>query len=339
MLEREGISCQLEPLFDEEYLASKFSSGKASMSKAIKAFFSRASSVFQAGRADVVVVHCDLYPYMPGFFEGLLRSRKIPYIYDYDDAIFHYYDMHRSPVVRRLMGNKIRNTIRGASRVLAGSPYLVDYARAVNPAVEWSPTCVDIFRYRTKKWADVACEPFTIGWIGAPTSVQFAAEAIPAIRELSTRIPVRIIFVGSGPVSYVGCKVEVREWSEATEVQEMLNFDVGIMPLPDEPWTRGKCSFKLIQYMACGLPVIASPVGMNNDVVIHGENGFLPSTTAEWLEAFGALAESVALRKKMGTVGRSIVERRFNTAVGGAKLLNAIQSVAISELAKARSHG
>jgi glycosyltransferase involved in cell wall biosynthesis len=150
---------------------------------------------------------------------------------------------------------------------------------------------------------------------------------MPAIRELSKRMPIRVVFVGSGPVFYEGCEVEVREWSESTEVAEMLRFDVGIMPLPDEPWTRGKCAFKLIQYMACGLPVVASPVGMNNDVVTHGSNGFLVASTSQWLSAFQALANSVELRRQMGAAGRRIVEQGFTTSLGGAKLLRAIQSV------------
>jgi glycosyltransferase involved in cell wall biosynthesis len=337
-LEKEGISCQLSPLFDDEYLSHRFLRGNASLAKAFRAFFARSKAVLDARSADVVIIHCDLYPYLPGFFEALLRRRKIPYIYDYDDAIFHYYDMHKSALVRRFMGNKIRNTIRGANAVLAGSPYLLEYARSVNPNVEWSPTCVDISRFAIKTWKDAPSGPFTIGWIGAPTSVQFVGEAIPAIREFSRRFPTRVVFVGSGPLSFEGVEVEVREWTERTEVAEMLNFDVGIMPLPDEPWTRGKCAFKLIQYMACGLPVIASPVGMNNDVVTSGSNGFLALSTDQWLSAFESLANSVSLRRKMGIAGRQKVQREYTTAAGGVKLLRAIQSATCTQVEPARVH-
>ena len=105
----------------------------------------------------------------------------------------------------------------------------------------------------------------------------------------------------------------------------MLQFDVGIMPMPDEPWMRGKCAFKLIQYMACGLPVVASPVGMNLDVVTAGDNGFLASSTSKWVEALETLASDVDLRRKMGAKGRLRVERDFTTAIGGTKLLHAVK--------------
>jgi len=328
MLEDEGITSILSPLFDDSYLAHKFSHGTVSARKALPALLRRTGSMVRAGQADVIVLQYELFPYLPGFLELLLRATKIPYVYDFDDAVFHAYDLHRSSLVRLLLRNKIRNAIKGARAVLAGSPYLVEYARTINPHVEWAPTCVDISRFPVKRWDDPAEKPFTIGWIGAPSSVQFAAEAIPAIRELAKRIPVRLVYVGSGAVRYDGCVPEIREWSEATEVSEMLQFDVGIMPLPDEPWTRGKCAFKLIQYMACGLPVIASPVGMNRDVVTAGENGFLASSTAEWLQAFDALAARVDLRRAMGTNGRRRVERDFTTQVGGATLLRAIRSAA-----------
>lgn len=328
MLEREEIVCDLSPLFDASYLSHKFSRGKASFEKALRAFFNRTGAILRAGRYDVAVVHCELFPYLPGFFESSLRWRRIPYIYDFDDAFFHTYDRHRSLAVRLPLKNKIRNIISGAHTVLAGSPYLVEYARITNPNVEWAPTCVDIVRFPKKQWDSSYDRPFTIGWIGAPSSIQFAAQAIPAIRELGKRIPVRLIYVGSGPVRYEGCTPEIHEWNEATEVKEMLQFDVGIMPLPDQPWARGKCAFKLIQYMACGLPVVASPVGMNCNVIETGSNGFLASSTIEWVQALEALAKDVELRRKMGSAGRRRVERDFTTAVAGAILLQAIEAAA-----------
>jgi len=325
LLESQGITCTLSPLFESDYLKRKFAGRAGNIGEALHSFPRRILAILQASRWDAVVIQYDLLPYLPEFLELSLRVRRIPYIYDYDDAIFHYYDLHRSSIVRFLLGNKIRNVIKGAHAVLAGSPYLVDYARAVNRNVEWSPTCVDIVRFRPRVWDNSSNKPFTIGWIGAPSSVHLAAEAIPAIRELARRIPVRLVYVGSGPVSYDGFHPEIRDWSEATEVEEMLQFDVGIMPMPDEPWMRGKCAFKLIQYMACGLPVVASPVGMNLNVVTAGDNGFLASSPSQWVEALETLASDVDLRRKMGAKGRLRVERDFTSAIGGAKLLNAVK--------------
>jgi glycosyltransferase involved in cell wall biosynthesis len=322
-----GIECEVAPLFDDDYLARRFSSQRISPLYLVERYWRRLREIQRIRRFDVAVLQYEAFPYVPAWLENLL-GLKIPFLVDIDDAIFHGYDCHSSAIVRATLGNKIPSVLRKGSYVLAGSPYLLDYARKVNANVDWSPTCVDISRFVIKRWDDSGSEPFVIGWIGAPSTAPFIAEAVPAIYELSKRMPVRLICVGSGQVSYTHISPEIREWSEATEVDEMLRFDVGIMPLPDNPWTRGKCSFKLIQYMACGLPVVASPVGMNNTVVTHGENGFLASSTEQWLSALEALASDISLRRKMGAAGRSLAERMFTTKVGGAKLLQAIRSAA-----------
>jgi glycosyltransferase involved in cell wall biosynthesis len=322
-----GIECEVAPLLDDDYLARRFASERISPRYLMDRYWRRLRQIHRIRRFDVAVLQYEAFPYVPAWLENFLVM-KIPFVVDIDDAIFHSYDCHPNAIVRATLGKKIPSILRKASYVLAGSPYLLDYARKVNVNVDWSPTCVDISRFAIKRWDDNSDEPFVIGWIGSPSTVQFVAEAVPAICELSERMPVRLICVGSGQVSYTHITPEIREWSEATEVDEMLRFDVGIMPLPDEPWTRGKCSFKLIQYMACGLPVVASPVGMNNTVVTHGENGFLASSTEQWLSALEALASDISLRKKMGAAGRSLVQRMFTTEIGGAKLLQAIRSAA-----------
>ena len=186
--------------------------------------------------------------------------------------------------------------------------------------------------FRRKNGTIHPARPFTIGWIGAPRLFISRLAAIPADSGTrKTRILSAWYMSGSGPVQYEGSRRKFILGRRQTEVNEILKFDVGIMPLPDEPWTRGKCAFKLIQYMACGLPVVASPVGMNRDVVEPGTNGFLASSTEDWVRAFETLAGDVNLRRQMGANGRRRVERDFTTQVGGRKLLQAIRSAAASK--------
>lgn len=323
-LERLGFACDVEPLFPDEYLERRFGGESVSIHYVLERLWRRLRIVLSSRTYDVVVLQYEMFPYLPAWVEALIRTRT-PYVVDLDDAIFHGYDSNPRAVVRALLKHKIRDVIKSAAYVLAGSPYLVDYARSANPNVAWSPTCIDIDRFPVKQWSSGDGSAFTIGWIGAPSSVHFASDTIPAIRRLASRIPVRLVFVGSGPVSYEGLSIEVRDWAESTEVSSILDFDVGIMPLPDTPWAKGKCSFKLIQYMACGLPVVASPVGMNGHVVRHGINGYHAATTGEWLQAFEQIAMSVPLRAKLGREGRRLVEREFTTRNGIANLLHALK--------------
>lgn len=322
-LEREGIHCEISPLFDDVYLERTFNNKPVAFAYLLGRFWSRLKATLSSRRFDVVVLQYEAFPYIPAWLENLLGVR-VPYVLDIDDAIFHGYDLSPNFLVRCTLTNKIRAVMRSATCVLAGSPYLSEYARLENRHVDWAPTCVDVSRFPVKRWVDTPTKPFTIGWIGAPSTAKYAAIAVPAIRKLATQLAIRLVYVGSGQVDYEDLTPEVRAWSEETEVTDMMEFDVGIMPLPDDPWTRGKCAFKLIQYMACGLPVVASPVGMNNDVVQHGRNGFLASSQQEWLQALLTVGQDVALRRSFGWAGRRIVEQEFTSEIGGKKLLWAI---------------
>ena len=133
--------------------------------------------------------------------------------------------------------------------------------------------------------------------------------------------------VGSGQIDLDGVPMSIIPWSEETEVDHIQDFDIGIMPLPDSQWEQGKCGYKLIQYMACGKPVVASPVGANRKIVEHGVNGFLAGSTEEWLEALTVLRDNSDLRKKMGTAGRKKVEKRYCIQVTARRLLSILQSV------------
>lgn len=134
--------------------------------------------------------------------------------------------------------------------------------------------------------------------------------------------------VGSGPFAIDGVPIEIHDWSESSEVRAIQGFDVGIMPLPDEPWMRGKCGFKLIQYMGCGIPVIASPVGINRDIVRHGENGWLADDTGEWLTALERLVANTRLRREMGRLGRQIATENYSLDTMAPRLLDALTRAA-----------
>jgi glycosyltransferase involved in cell wall biosynthesis len=193
--------------------------------------------------------------------------------------------------------------------------------------VEVIPTVIDLANYPLKD-SGSASKVFTIGWIGSPSTARYLKAIAPALAELCKGGRARVCLVGSGPIDLKDVPVEVIAWDEKTEVDEIRRFDVGIMPLPDEPWARGKCGFKLIQYMACGLPVVASPVGVNSEIVDDGVNGYLASTTDEWVSALEALMADAELRRQMGAAGRKRVEEKYCLAVTAPKFVELLKQCA-----------
>lgn len=322
-----GIECMVSPLFDDAYLAYKYSKGRASLWHVLIAFVRRVFSVLTVSSGATVVIEYELLPFFPALLERWLTWRGCRLVVDYDDALFHQYDQHTNRWVRRLLGSKIANVIRLSDMVVAGNVYLASYARCAGARrVELIPTVIDLMRYPAMP-AKEDSALITIGWIGSPSTARYLRDIALALAEVFKGGSARVRLIGSGPVDLPGVPVEVMPWREEAEVVEIRRFDVGIMPLPDEPWARGKCGFKLIQYMACGLPVVASPVGVNSEIVENGVNGFLASSTNEWVSVLHKLAVDRDLRIKMGIAGRKKVEEQYCLQVTAPKMVALLQSV------------
>lgn len=326
-LERAGFECTLSSLLDDTYLDSRLVTGKRNLGAVALGVLRQIGMVMRAPNYDLVIIGLELFPYLPPIFERYLNLRRIPYIFDFDDPVFHYYDLSPYRAIRTLFGKKIRSVAAGASYVFAGSPYLVDYVRQVNPAVEYLPTVVDLDRYtNTRDFKQPTKEPFTIGWIGSPSTAIYLNDIVPALEKFCSRHQARVVLVGSGAFEARGFPVEVREWDEAREISDILEFEVGLMPLTDDPWSRGKCGFKLVQYMASGVPVIASPIGVNSDMVTPGVNGFLASGPQQWVDGLEQLFASVELRTRLGAAGRARVEREYSVQVIAPRFVAGVQA-------------
>lgn len=311
-LERAGFDCTVSSLLDDSYLEPRMSTGEQKLGSIVRGYVRTLGLIADARTYDLVVIGVEALPYVPAFVERYLVARNIPYVFDFDDPIFHTYDRSPNPVVRALLGRKIQTVARHAAHVFAGSPYLVQYVRAVNASVEYLPTVIDLDRYaQTRDFGRAASGPFTIGWIGSPSTAHYLDGIAPALRRVCARHDARVVLVGSGGAPTDGIPTEIRPWDEARESADLLEFDAGIMPLTDDPWSRGKCGFKLVQYMASGLPVIASPVGVNREMVQPGVNGFLASDTSEWEHALERLVTDRATCARLGAAGRARVVREY----------------------------
>jgi len=331
-LEKEGIHCEVSPLFDDAYLANKYRNGRGSKLDLLRALLRRLGMIPRAYRYNLVVIEYELLPYFPALFERLLGWMGCRYIVDYDDALFHQYDQHHNPLLRKLLGKKIATVMRLAETVVVGNSYLADYAgQAGSKRVEIIPTVIDLDRYPVAAEANID-DIYTIGWIGSPTSAKYLQAIAPALAEVCRNNSACVRLIGSGPVDLPGVDVELLPWSEEKEVELMRTFDVGIMPLPDEPWAQGKCGFKLIQYMAAGIPVVATPVGVNAEIVEQSVNGFHATDHLSWMHALNALRDDHEHRLCMGRSGREKIESHYCLQVTESRLVSLLKNVANSDL-------
>lgn len=310
-LEKAGMKVTVKPFFDEAYLKD-FYAGKKNIAAVVKSYLRRFFVLFTVSKYDKVVVEKEIFPFLPAIAEWLLNILNVKYIADYDDAIFHNYDQSSNPVIKKLLGSKIAKVMKYSGTVVAGNQYLAEYASKSGARnIEIIPTVIDLNRYPVKENSDP--EKFTVGWIGTKTT--FEKHLLPCkdwIKALQKQDPnIHFNIVGITEEMDLGSNVKYIPWTENTEVPEILKMDVGIMPLQDSEWEKGKCAYKLIQYAACGIPGVASDVGMNKEVCIDNETGFIAKSNEEWMEEILFLKNNSQKRIEMGHNARKLVENTF----------------------------
>ncbi|MGF2684933.1 glycosyltransferase family 4 protein [Marinobacter sp. DUT-3] len=301
-----GIEFKVKPLLSDAYLKALYTGGSL-WREVLKGYISRIMVLLTAWRFDVIIIEKELFPFMPAIAERCLKLARVPYVVDYDDALFHRYDCHTNRLVRLLLGHKIDLVMRHASCVTTGNQYLADRAKKSGARkVEIIPTVVDADRYQSRPLSDT--ELLTVGWIGTPQTSQYLKPLLKVFASLKQEFPVRFVAVGANPKDFGNTPVEAWPWSEDSEVKSVQQFDIGIMPLVDSPWERGKCGYKLIQYLACGVPVVASSVGVNREIVKEDENGKLVENVEQWHQALSKMLKVGRPRlEEMGQVGREMV--------------------------------
>lgn len=327
-LESQGLTSSVEPFLDESYL-QRFYAGDSTIAPALAAYARRTAQLLCTRRIDLIWLEKEALPWLPWIIERTLLPSAVPLVVDYDDAVFHRYDMHRSASVRRLLGRKLDKLMASASVITAGNRYLADRAAAAGAhRVEIVPTVVDLSAYPHRTEPLSANAP-VIGWIGTPSTwTEYMAPMMPLLTKVAHAGGTRIVAVGAGRAAAMHPLLDNLPWTEESEVVRIHEMDIGIMPLTDTPWARGKCGYKLIQYMACGIPVIASPVGVNAEIVEHGVNGFLASSASDWKNALQTLLQDPGLRARMGEAGRRKVEREYSLQIWGPRVAQILQDVA-----------
>lgn len=308
LLAARGIDVAAAPFFGDGYVRRLYS-GRPLGGEIAAAYARRLARLLQLRRFEVLWIEKELLPFAPLAVEAAAIG-ETPYVVDYDDAVYRTYEGHARSFVRRCLGGKIAGLMRTAAAVVAGSPALSTYAMAAGARrVELVPSVVDADRYPRHTHSEGSA---VVGWIGSPATEHYLELVATPLARARRELGVRVVLIGASPACLPDVTDERLPWSAQTEASDVARLDIGLMPLRDGAWEAGKCGYKLVQYMATGAAVIASPVGVNRELVRHGENGLLASTEEEWLAAIRRLAERPGERAAMGESGRRLVETEYS---------------------------
>jgi glycosyltransferase involved in cell wall biosynthesis len=274
----------------------------------------------QARRADVVIV---LRKTFPAVLLWLLRRASRRLVFDFDDAIFCNTD--GTPSRTRMA--RFAAMARSCDHVLAGNAFLAGHAAAFNPAVTLVPTCLDAARYRVE--ADKPADALDLAWIGSRSTRKYLAEAMPWLAAAARRLPqLRLKIVADFDLPGCGVTTLPVAWRADSEARELASSHIGIAPMRDDDWSRGKCALKVLQCMAAGLPVVSSRAGANAEVIEDGVHGFLAATPEEWAERIAQLAADADLRRRMGEAGRRRVAADYSVEPVFGRLRSVIEGLA-----------
>ncbi|UOQ74435.1 glycosyltransferase family 4 protein [Hymenobacter cellulosilyticus] len=310
-----GHTYQLESFISEETWAILYKPGHT-LTKALGilgGFLRRFLLLFSVPKADFVFIHREASPIGPPIFEWIiakLLGKRI--IYDFDDAIWIPNTSAANSIVAGVKWHhKVGSICRWAYKVSCGNSYLRDYARQFNPNAIVNPTTIDTVNLHNEV-KNQQTDQLVIGWTGTHSTMKYLEQVVPVLAELEQRYQFEFRVISNQEPQLPLRSLGFRPWRKDTEIADLLTFNVGLMPLEDDPWAKGKCAFKALQYMALGVPALVSPVGMNSEVVTEGVDGYICATPEQWYHGLEKLLRDHELRTRFGQAARATIEARFS---------------------------
>ena len=329
ILRDHGVEIEYSPFETNELRKVLYQSGHAleKVAAVLKNMNRRRTELDAVRDFDLVYVFREAALLGPAWFERKIARSGVPMIFDFDDAVFVAYRSPSNGYLSYLkFPQKTGEICRRSAHVMAGNQYLADYASEFDKNVTIIPTTIDTEKYREINHKHET-EVVTIGWSGSFSTVQHLDTIREVLQDLAKDEKFKLRVIGTPEYKLEGVDVEALQWKADTEIADLGQIDIGLMPLPDENWSKGKCGLKALQYMALGIPTICSPVGVNSTIIQDGENGFIAGTKAEWIAKLKSLLHSAELRQRIGSAGRKTVEGEYSAAVQAPRVLEVFESV------------
>ncbi|UYZ65176.1 glycosyltransferase [Hymenobacter weizhouensis] len=324
-LTQEGHSWRMAPFISNQTWAILYKPGHtlAKAAGILAGFARRVVLLFSVPQYDYVFVHREASPIGPPVFEWVisrLLSKRV--IYDFDDAIWIPNTSEANKLVAGVKWHhKVQSICRWAYKVSCGNAYLRDYARQFNPNAIINPTTIDTVHLHNQVKDQSEPGRLVIGWTGTHSTLKYLHQVVPVLARLEQEFDFEFRVISNQPPELPLRSLVYVPWRKETEIADLLAFHVGLMPLEDDPWAKGKCAFKALQYMALGIPALVSPVGMNTEVVQEGVNGNVCATAAEWENSLRRLLQNPGLRQEMGRHARQTIEQRYSVTANRRNFL------------------
>jgi glycosyltransferase involved in cell wall biosynthesis len=321
-----GYDCHLSYLLSEKDDKGFYVKGNYTKKAFIylKTLIKRTGDWFRMNKYDIIFIYRDALMTGSIFFEKRFARSRAKIIFDFDDSVWldNVSEANKKLSFLKNAG-KTGAIIKLSDMIFAGNQYLADYASQFNKNIVIVPTTIDTAVYLpVKKGADP--QTICIGWSGSITTIQHFALAIPALKRVKDKMGSKVKFRIIGDATYYCKELETQgiAWKAATELEDLAEIDIGIMPLADDEWAKGKCGLKGLQYMALGIPTLMSPVGVNTEIIQHGVNGYLPASEDEWVDIISKLAEDKDCRTRIGAAGRQTVVEKYSVEAWKDKYLD-----------------
>jgi glycosyltransferase involved in cell wall biosynthesis len=324
VLREQGLEFEVRPFLDEEAMRVLYRPGNFLLKvwKVKLGFLKRIADLFTLGRFDLVFIHREAAPIGPPVIEWLIaKVFKKKVIFDFDDAIWIPNTSTSNPFISFFKRYKnAENTCAWAWKVSCGNAYLRDHAAKFNPAAFINPTTIDAIGHhnRIKTFGN---EKVLIGWTGTHSTVRYLDRVVPILKALEQEFDFEFLVIADERPDFELSCMRFVPWNKATEIEDLLKMDVGIMPLENDQWAKGKCGFKALQYMALGIPAIVSPVGVNTEIVSHGINGWVCDSDDEWMETLRAILSEPSRLPSLSDAARSTVVSRYSVESNSANFL------------------
>jgi glycosyltransferase involved in cell wall biosynthesis len=296
---------------------------EASVQRFPKGFFAKLKVFKSANQYDILFIQRKRFSV---FWLKYIRKNARNIVYDFDDSVMHRSSKHLRHESKTRV-KMFKNMVNASDHVIAGNEYLQQNTIPYTQNVTIIPSPIDISLYPQKTYSEKS-DNITLGWVGAHGSIHYLKKMKPIFETLGKKNDkLRLKIVCDTFFDCENMVVDKKQWSEKDEVADIQSFDIGLMPLMDDPWSHGKCGLKILQCLATGVPVVCSPAGINKEIVEDGVHGFWANSQEEWIEKLEILINDHDLRRKMGMAGRERVIEHYSLKANAPRILKIFEQL------------